>query len=114
MVLPGALLHTDYSSKVRELFNRRFEKVNIYLLQERIFDNTQEESVIVCAEGAGRNNRMVSVEHVSTVGDLRKASAQAEKGAHANRDESRDGGLLRRSLPTKFLNSMMNSVMAFL
>lgn len=95
MVLPGALLHTDYSSKVRELFNRRFEKVNIYLLQERIFDNTQEESVIICADGAGKKNRAVRVEYVSTVEDLSKAIAQVEDKAHANGDESRDGGLLR-------------------
>lgn len=95
MVLPGALLHTDYSSKVRELFKCRFEKVNIYLLQERIFDNTQEESVIICADGAGKKNRAVRVEYVSTVEDLSKAIAQVEYKAHVNGDESRDGGLLR-------------------
>ncbi len=95
MVLPGALLHTDYSSKVRELFNSCFEKVNIYLLQERIFDNTQEESVIICADGAGKKNRAVRVEHVSTVGDLSKAIKQGGNNAHTNGDESRDGGLLR-------------------
>jgi adenine-specific DNA-methyltransferase len=95
MVLPGALLHTDYSLKVRELFNRHFEKVYIYLLQERIFDNTQEESVIVCAEGAGKKHRTVRVEHVSTIEDLRKSIAQTENKAHVNGEESRDGGLLR-------------------
>ena len=95
MVLPGALLHTDYSARVRELFISHFEKVNIYLLQERIFDNTQEESVIVCAEGARRQNRTVRVEHVSTVEELRKTIAGAQSNESTNGDESRDGGLLR-------------------
>jgi hypothetical protein len=95
MVLPGALLHTDYSARVRELFVSHFERVNIYLLQERIFDNTQEESVIVCAEGAGRQNRTLRVEYVSTVEELRKAVTRAQNIEGTNGDESRDGGLLR-------------------
>ena len=95
MVLPGALLHTDYSARVRELFVSHFERVNIYLLQERIFDNTQEESIIICAEGAGRQNRTLRVEYVSTVEELHKAVTRAQSGEGTNGDESRDGGLLR-------------------
>jgi adenine-specific DNA-methyltransferase len=61
MVLPGALLHTDYSAQVRELLIQNFEKVTIHLLQERIFAGTQEESVLLCAEGAGKENKAVYI-----------------------------------------------------
>lgn len=71
IVLPGSFIHTDYSVQIRELLTSQFERVNIILLQERIFKGTQEESVIVCAEGAGRPNLSLRIGTASTVEELR-------------------------------------------
>jgi adenine-specific DNA-methyltransferase len=95
MILPGAILHTDYSAHVRELLINRFEKVTIYLLQERIFDGTQEESVIICAEGANRRNKAVYVNHVSTVDELNKAVENAQRSDRTVQGKEGDGGWLR-------------------
>ena len=70
LVLPGSFIHTDYSVQIRELLVSQFERVNIILLQERIFKGTQEESVIVCAEGAGRPNKSLRIGMASTVEEL--------------------------------------------
>jgi adenine-specific DNA-methyltransferase len=95
MLLPGAILHTDYSAHVRELLISRFERVTIYLLQERIFHGTQEESVIICAEGAGRENSTVCVNHVSTVEELSKAFEDVQRQTRTVNGKVGDGGWLR-------------------
>lgn len=95
MVLPGAILHTDYSTHVRELLIRNFERVTIHLLQERIFKGTQEESVILCAEGAGQQNMAVHINHVSTVDELISAFADPSESGRTLDCGDGDGGWLR-------------------
>jgi adenine-specific DNA-methyltransferase len=95
MVLPGALLHTNYATNVRELLIRNFAKVTIYLLQERIFDGTQEESVILCAEGAGEPNTVVHINQASTVEELAQAFTAPSQQARVVNGEEGDGGWLR-------------------
>jgi adenine-specific DNA-methyltransferase len=98
MVLPGALLHTDYAAEVREHLTNRFERVSIYLLQERIFDGTQEESVIICAEGAGYPNRNVHIGYVSSVIALAAAIEGGSDQIRVFNGEAGDGGWLRNLL----------------
>jgi adenine-specific DNA-methyltransferase len=98
MLLPGAFLHTDYSAKVRELMISHFERVKIHLLQERIFEGTQEETVIVCAEGAGLPNKSVQVNQTSTIVELRQSLKNGHNHTHVAGDESGDGGWLRACL----------------
>lgn len=70
MVLPGALLHTDYSEQVRDLLKKYFERVTIFLLEERIFSNTEEESVLVCAEGAHLTHQTLRIGQIPRLSDL--------------------------------------------
>lgn len=104
MILPGALLHTDYATQVREYLTKHFEQVSIYLLQERIFDGTQEESVIVCAEGAGYHNQSICIRYVSSVAELATAINNPNDQAQAFSGNG-DGGWLRNLLdePTNYL-----------
>lgn len=95
MVLPGSIIHTDYSTHVRELLIQNFEKVTIHLLQERIFQGTQEESVILCAEGAGRQNESVRINHAATVDDLVSAFNDTSKQGRMVDGNEGDGGWLR-------------------
>lgn len=52
MLLPGAFLHTEYAGAVRDQLARAFETVYLFPIRERLFQETQEEVVAVCAEGA--------------------------------------------------------------
>ncbi len=61
MILPGAILHTDYAAQVRTLFTDFFKRVTIILLRERVFEGTDEESVLVCASGAREGHETLNV-----------------------------------------------------
>lgn len=98
MVLPGALLHADYAEQVRIYLTSHFEQVSIHLLQERIFDGTQEETVIVCAEGAGRPNLAVRVGYVSSVNELANALGDVEAQKLVLAGQNGDGDWLRSLL----------------
>jgi hypothetical protein len=104
MVLPGALLHTDYSAHVRELLIRHFETVTIHLLQERIFDGTQEESIILCAEGAGKQHRTVRINHAASVDELSLAFEDSQRKSRTTDDMDGDGGWLRALIDQKGLS----------
>lgn len=103
MLLPGAFLHTDYSTRVRELLINHFEHVSIHLLRERIFEGTQEESVIVCAEGAGGPNKSVQVSEASTIEELCQVLKNGRNRVQVVSGESGDGGWLRACLNTEVL-----------
>jgi adenine-specific DNA-methyltransferase len=98
MVLPGALLHTDYAAQVRNHLTNHFEQVSIHLLQERIFDGTQEETIIVCAEGAGRPNQAVRVGYVSSVNELANALGDVKAQKLVLTGQNGDGDWLRSLL----------------
>lgn len=49
-ILPGAVLHSDYGSQVSKKLSERFQCVTMLHIPERLFDGTDEESVIVLAE----------------------------------------------------------------
>jgi hypothetical protein len=98
MVLPGAILHTDYAAQVRKLLTEGFKRVSIYLLQERIFDGTEEESVIVCAEGAGGGNGEVRICHVNSVAELADAVGGLTDNSKQVTDDTEEGDWLRHLL----------------
>jgi hypothetical protein len=59
LLLPGAVTHADYASDVLEHLERCFEDVRLVRIRERIFDDAQEESVVLLASGArDRGNRV--------------------------------------------------------
>ena len=95
MVLPGAFLHTDYSTQVRELLIQYFEQVTIYLLQERIFDDTDEESVLVCAAGARESHRTLRIGAVTRAEDLEQAFEDMKSSTRPLDSAQGDGGWLR-------------------
>jgi adenine-specific DNA methylase len=73
LVLPGAFLHADYASSVRKMVVSSFGEVNILLLEERVFDDTSEESVIVCGKDAHLPHRALRIGCVSDSEHLSKA-----------------------------------------
>ena len=103
MVLPGALLHTDYSAQVRELLTKQFEQVTVYLLQERIFDGTDEESVLICAAGARKPHRMLRIGVVTKVETLARAIEEMQASTRTLDNAHGDGGWLRALIETETL-----------
>lgn len=98
MVLPGALLHTDYAAQVRRELTKNFQHVTIYLLQERIFNGTEEESVIICGKGAGYPNESVRIGYVSSVEELAQVIGSGRDESLVQARETSDGGWLRNLL----------------
>ena len=103
MILPGAFLHTDYSAQVRELLTQHFEQVTIYLLQERIFENTEEESVLVCAAGAREPHRTLRIGAVKSAKDLEQVFEDMQKSTRTLDSAQRDGGWLRALIEPEVL-----------
>ncbi len=95
MVLPGALLHTDYSVQVRELLAKHFAQVTVYLLQERIFEGTDEESVLVCAAGAREPHKTLRIGTIEKVEDLAQAIEEMQTSTRTLDNVHGDGGWLR-------------------
>jgi adenine-specific DNA-methyltransferase len=61
LILPGSLVHADYASVVRLALTNAFGKVTAIFLQERIFPEAEEESVLLLAEQRGQTRIEVRV-----------------------------------------------------
>jgi adenine-specific DNA methylase len=104
MILPGALLHTDYSEKVRDLLKGFFRDVTIFLLEDRVFDSTQEESVLVFADGAQEPHQRLRVGAVSKISDLPKALINGHATTKIITHSKVDGEWLRALLESEVLS----------
>lgn len=105
LVLPGALLHTDYSTQVRQSLTEHFEEVTIFLLQQRIFENTEEETVLICAAGARKPHTSLRVGTVATVEDLTQALADPQSSTVMVGRGAGDGGWLRALIQPQTLDT---------
>jgi adenine-specific DNA-methyltransferase len=52
-LLPGAVVQADYAGAVLEHLERRFDDVLLVRVRERIFDDAEEETVVLLASGRG-------------------------------------------------------------
>lgn len=95
MLLPGSFLHTDYSAQVRRSLTRYFESVTILLLQERVFQDTDEETVVVCASGARQAHQSLRLGAVKSVDDLGAVLTNPEGWTRQVVNSEEDGSLLR-------------------
>lgn len=103
MILPGAFLHTDYSTQVRELLTQHFEQITIYLLQERIFKGTDEESVLICAAGARKPHRTLRIGAVARAENLEQAFEDMQSSTQTLNNVQGDGGWLRALIEPEIL-----------
>ena len=104
MVLPGSFLHADYAVPVREHLVRNFERVVVVLLQERIFDDAEEETVILLAEGRGQPHEEVRVGSANSVKDLGQICEALTQTTQKLEHPDRDGRWLRALLDTTTLS----------
>ena len=69
MLVPEAILQTNYSEVVRETLAARFSSVCLVHLRDRVFDGTSEPVVAVAASGYGESGTL-RIETVECIKDL--------------------------------------------
>lgn len=72
MLVPEAILQTNYSKVVRETLAARFSSVCLIYLRNRVFDCTSEPVVVVAASGYGESGalRIESVESIDALDEV--------------------------------------------
>ena len=99
MLLPGAFLHTEYAGAVRDQLARAFKTVYLFPIRDRLFEETQEEVVAVCAEGAHRPGPSPEIRVGDVEGALELARALRSPEDHSRPFvPRRDGGGWLRAL----------------
>lgn len=64
-VLPGALLYADYAAAVRSTLLERFSSLTALILEDRVFEDAEEEAVLVLAKGFGGSARSLRLGTIS-------------------------------------------------
>jgi adenine-specific DNA-methyltransferase len=72
-VLPGAVLQADYATAALRHVCANFGEVRLIRVSSRVFEDVQEDTVVLAAASRGRNSAMPTPEHVDTVASLRAA-----------------------------------------
>ncbi len=70
MVLPGAFLHADYAEVARKAVLESFSKVTIVVVQERLFAEAEEVSVLLMADGRGQPHRELRIGIAESTEDI--------------------------------------------
>lgn len=95
MVLPGAFLHADYAVPLRDHLVVNFRRVTAIMLDEHIFDDTEEATVILLAEGRGEPHEEIRVGSTSSASDLPRICRRLTQATRKLEHRHRDGGWLR-------------------
>ena len=74
-LLPGAALHADYARPVVRALEQGFSSVTLVYVRERIFDDTDQDSVLLLAAGHRGGPCSAQYAEVATVQDLRSSLA---------------------------------------
>jgi adenine-specific DNA-methyltransferase len=72
MILPTALLQAEYAAGVRDALRSCFRSIHYIALQERVFEGTEEQVVILLADDYGTENQHIQLHHVKTIRDLQQ------------------------------------------
>lgn len=70
LVLPGTFLRAEYAAGLRRELVKRFRRVLVILLHERVFKDSQEESLILLAEGYGSDPEYAGIATVDAIENL--------------------------------------------
>lgn len=75
LLVPEAILQADYATAIREVLGRRFARVLLVHVRDRIFPDTDEPAVVIAAEGLGPGTiRTESIEYADSLAEvLRRA-----------------------------------------
>lgn len=97
-VLPGAFFHADYASTIKTALTDNFRSVTAIRVGERLFDDADEETVVLLCDGKGGATDYVLVSDVTNVAQLREVLNPGYDG-HTRLDRTEMAwhlGLVRR------------------
>lgn len=95
MVLPGALIHSNYGSQVVEGMQSHFSHIQVILIQERLFKGVEEQSLLLLAEGAQTTCQEMRVASISESSQLDGAFPRILQRSKKIVRTDIDGGWLR-------------------
>jgi adenine-specific DNA-methyltransferase len=72
-VLPGAVMHTHYGEQLLTFLRRRFGSVALDTVQERLFEDTDERSVLLQADNFGGKSERIYVRGFTTLAERNEA-----------------------------------------
>ncbi|MDQ7784147.1 MAG: N-6 DNA methylase [Desulfomonilaceae bacterium] len=87
LLLPTAFLYAEYADELRREIVRRFRSTMIILLRERVFEDAQERTVILLAEGFGSGPgeaRIVTAGSVEALHQMLGSPTPAGKSFNGN------------------------------
>jgi adenine-specific DNA-methyltransferase len=90
MVLPGSFLHSDYAADVRQVLLKAFESIAVVVVQERLFHDAQESSVLLLAKGHTYSNREIRLGFAASVKGVREVCGDIERNTRLVKDFGRD------------------------
>lgn len=99
-VLPGVFAHADYAKEVRLALQRSFDCITALFVDERLFPDALEETIILLAEGRSEGKATVRVGAAAS-SDLRPGGAYQSTVRVLSEDESKKSwlrGVLGREL----------------
>lgn len=95
LVLPGAFLHAEYAKPILKCLTDSFGLVRILLVEERLFSDTEEESVVVLASDYGESSNSAVLANIGSTEELRRAVSSDDGFTSISTDgPKRDWGLL--------------------
>lgn len=104
MVLPGSFIHADYAVPVREHLVKNFKRIIAILVQERVFDDAEEESIVLLAEGRGQAHEEIRIGSANSASDLGRICETLTGTTRKLEHPDRDGGWLRALLDARTLD----------
>lgn len=83
MVLPGTFLHADYARSVIKYLEDSYGSLHLVHVRKRLFDDAQEETVIILGAGKGGTSHLQYV-RANEAQDLEKVIAESTPVEHAD------------------------------
>lgn len=81
-LLPSSLLHAAYSRVLLTWICTKFGRVRLIEIEEAVFANVQEETIVLACEDAGGQTAAVEYDHIEQVSELRATLARSGSAAH--------------------------------
>lgn len=81
-LLPSSLLHAAYSRALLTWICTKFGRVRLVEIEEAVFANVQEETIVLACEGAGEMTQTVEYDHIERVSELRATLSLSGRASH--------------------------------
>lgn len=74
MVVPAELLQVNYAAELRQFLNDRLDQLTIFTFRNLIFEDVQQEVILICGERNGGFNKGIRIIELDDICDLENYS----------------------------------------